>query len=845
MSDIISQLPNEILRIIMENVVYSPNSSPFVTSIRDLKSATEVPKRIRSVCLPIFWQSVEIRPKGISHYTDLPDLLLLYLSPISSKYIKHLHFRKSLGVCWRFYQCPHSDGPRKADLVVYDLDDDDLYDLDDGNAEDDELDYLNGADWGTHSRNFDHLSFASGIIVNGLSHRQLRSFSWDLGTCIPETILGPSGIITLRQDSVENISLTTDRRCFVDDDSTITWCPHTYNQEFIIHLDNFKNLKSFRWRGPRCEDIDTLSSAINNNRTNLIKLELDFDSERRWVCRLCIERNRPKPGNVVAIGTQNAERHLWDHHKIQDPSGKRSALASRKKPSTGYQTITKAFIACFFRNEDGKAGKLILGVPELTVRHFGANIGHEIIEILESYEISEEKIGYFTLDNAQNNDTAMDTIRERFKFHGKERLSISFGEREVRSASSIIFIQRLEFDASEDPRVRIRKPLNVVADNETRWLSQLYMIRRALKLRPYLETLVLKHKQEWEKDNTSKRSKRLKSSAIIPAICRDENKLGDKDWDVLEAFGDILQSFEDAVKALEGDGIQRKRKQGYFESCGNVWDVIVGYEFLLAELEKAKAMVDQYPEPEHFKVNINLGWKKLDEYYNKLDETPIYYTSLALHPAYRWGYFETVWSGRPAWISKAKDVVQSVWDRGYKTLEISTEDNGESAAKRERTQYYSPFERYKDEARIRPCEEMDSDNAEDEYARWQKDVLPTDNQIRDPLEYWHAQRFKYPRLSRMAVDFMTVQPMSAECERLFSAAGRMVTPLRNQLEASTIAICQVLRSWLQAGIVEEVDPMLLDKVNDTMGEDSVEENSVSEWLRDLSMQMREEEVGWE
>jgi hypothetical protein len=68
----------------------------------------------------------------------------------------------------------------------------------------------------------------------------------------------------------------TDRRCFIDDDSTITWCPHAYNQGSTIHLDNFKNLKSFRWRGPRCEDIDTLTSAIKNNRTNLIKLELDF-----------------------------------------------------------------------------------------------------------------------------------------------------------------------------------------------------------------------------------------------------------------------------------------------------------------------------------------------------------------------------------------------------------------------------------------------------------------------------------------------------------------------------------------------------------------------------------------
>ncbi|PHH70448.1 hypothetical protein CDD83_5434 [Cordyceps sp. RAO-2017] len=178
-------------------------------------------------------------------------------------------------------------------------------------------------------------------------------------------------------------------------------------------------------------------------------------------------------------------------------------------------------------------------------------------------------------------------------------------------------------------------------------------------------------------------------------------------------------------------------------------------------------------------------------------------------------------------------------------LDISMEDRDEPAAKRQRTQYYSPFERYKDEARIRPCEENDTDKAEDEYARWQKDLLPTDSDIRDPREYWHAQRFKYPRLSRMAMDFMTVQAMSAECERLFSAAGRMVTPLRSRLEASTIAICQGLRSWLQAGIVEEVDPILLNKADEAVTGQPVEEKAVREWLRGLPMQMREDEAGWE
>jgi len=97
----------------------------------------------------------------------------------------------------------------------------------------------------------------------------------------------------------------------------------------------------------------------------------------------------------------------------------------------------------------------------------------------------------------------------------------------------------------------------------------------------------------------------------------------------------------------------------------------------------------------------------------------------------------------------------------------------------------------------------------------------------------------------MAMDFMTVQAMSAECERLFSAAGRMVTPLRSQLEASTIAICQVLRSWLQAGIGEEVDPILLKKADETVTGQLVNENAAGEWLRDLPMQMRDEEAGWE
>ena len=74
--------------------------------------------------------------------------------------------------------------------------------------------------------------------------------------------------------------------------------------------------------------------------------------------------------------------------------------------------ITCSFLDCHFKPQ-----KLVLGLPELHSRHTGNNIAAEITEIIESYEIGD-KIGYFTLDNAANNDTAMEAIAKHFNLPG-------------------------------------------------------------------------------------------------------------------------------------------------------------------------------------------------------------------------------------------------------------------------------------------------------------------------------------------------------------------------------------------------------------------------------------------
>ncbi|KAG7004109.1 3-ketosteroid 1-dehydrogenase helE [Fusarium oxysporum f. sp. conglutinans] len=219
---------------------------------------------------------------------------------------------------------------------------------------------------------------------------------------------------------------------------------------------------------------------------------------------------------------------------------------------------------------------------------------------------------------------------------------------------------------------------------------------------------------------------------------------------------------------------------------------------------------------------FNLGWEKLNKYYSRLDETPIYYTALALHPAFRWGYFENEWKDNTEWVMKAKQMVRECGNRTTVTCRWSgvpwTTNQLRSGSESTTTHFkrivsargrFLGYGLVKEEATLSD----DINEGTNELELWQSSWEDGDNDVRDPISYWHERKRRYPRLSRMALDFLTIQPMSAECERMFAAAGRMVTPLRNRLDADIIGMCQVLRSWLRAGVIDDLDVSLLPTEN--------------------------------
>lgn len=273
--------------------------------------------------------------------------------------------------------------------------------------------------------------------------------------------------------------------------------------------------------------------------------------------------------------------------------------------------------------------------------------------------------------------------------------------------------------------------------------------------------------------------------------------------------------FNSCLLRLEGDCQVRLRKGGAEAQYGMVWQVAIAYEFLLSTLERAKTESADRPESSYLSACINSAWAKLNKYYTKLDETPIYYAATVLHPGIQWAFLTRAYSGREGWIDKARHLIQTLWEEEYRDLPAQWEIADSNLPVAVRAREYNPFDSFQDELMSYPNSEEES--VADEFERWQSTKQDTFSKHDNPLEYWSAKRFEYPRVAKMAIDVLSVPAMAAECERAFSSAGSMVSPQRTRLDASTIAVTQTVRSWLKAGLLEGYDGLLKETSGEVAG----------------------------
>ena len=91
----------------------------------------------------------------------------------------------------------------------------------------------------------------------------------------------------------------------------------------------------------------------------------------------------------------------------------------------------KAMIAIttHWTDENWKVQSTLLAIREIKGDHDGENISQVIHAVVKEFEIVD-RIGYFTVDNASNNDTAMKCLNRRIREEGGVRFDV--GERRLR-----------------------------------------------------------------------------------------------------------------------------------------------------------------------------------------------------------------------------------------------------------------------------------------------------------------------------------------------------------------------------------------------------------------------------
>ncbi|RTE84721.1 hypothetical protein BHE90_000716 [Fusarium euwallaceae] len=115
---------------------------------------------------------------------------------------------------------------------------------------------------------FENLEYKGVSIIKLFMPRNLKSFSWEMGTCVPEEIFAEKGILGRMHPTIQSLRLITDPEC-----------PRGACEP--MPLPNFRQLKSLSWKGPNATYLLELGHLIIKNSQHLQEVEIDLlDWER-------------------------------------------------------------------------------------------------------------------------------------------------------------------------------------------------------------------------------------------------------------------------------------------------------------------------------------------------------------------------------------------------------------------------------------------------------------------------------------------------------------------------------------------------------------------------------------
>lgn len=379
--------------------------------------------------------------------------------------------------------------------------------------------------------------------------------------------------------------------------------------------------------------------------------------------------------------------------------------------------------------------------------------------------------------------------------------------------------------------------LELISDNDTRWNSTYLMIERAIRKKNDIIAFLA-----------------LDQSGGPSGGLSLEDRLEPQDWQLLSEVMHILKPIYDLTMRTQGS-----RGGGDY---GRLWEVLVGFEYLLEDLEHwrelyepvtletvtesfsqrpptpteiapgssppvrrlrdrsnrrrprqafdlsflpAHARCDYQRAREVSQINgiepdfrnfiissIDNAWSKLNEYYTKLEDSPLWAAAVVLYPAFNLQWLEEQWQSETQvlWIHKAKKGLQNYFDYWYPDTQAEEISTPPGLSIKPEQSYYDQWIKSRQKKVSSGLGEL-----ERYYRLGSQDTT-------DPVGWWVSQKSSFPRLSQLALDILAIPAMAADTERTFSAAKLALTSQRHSMKPETLEQLQCLRNWVRGGAIQ-------------------------------------------
>lgn len=384
--------------------------------------------------------------------------------------------------------------------------------------------------------------------------------------------------------------------------------------------------------------------------------------------------------------------------------------------SSEQKTAYQAIVVHFVDAETREVAQALLSLREFKGSHSGKVQADAFLEVVEEYEL-RGKIGYFTMDNHEANDTMLDEIAKEitgldpiarrlrcsghimnlivqaflFRSNAKKiqedeqegideaykrlcRLSKNEEEANITKEQAaeewrqfsvlgklhnLCMYSRSSTHIYNDFKAKIGRALP--RDNDTRWNSWFRLIDVAIERRAKF--------MDWIQENHS----RIEKDAL------DHN-----DWNELKDIHAFLQVF-----------YQISVRQGRENTLD---EVLSHMDFLHEHFTEIKNRAFSDPR---FYARFHVAWLKFEKYYQLTEQAPVYVAGILLHPALRKGYLSEQWKRNAAWVSNAVKAVREIWSTEYKDYRVADKqpERGEELDEfdRWRRKVYSTGSEVKDE----------------------------------------------------------------------------------------------------------------------------------------------------